>query len=338
MIVRNEEAFLDASLKSAKTVLGLRDIVVVDTGSTDSSKDIAFAHGARVCDFEWCDDFSAARNFSSDRASNDWIFYLDADEEVTEADTKKLHEFITDARNVGVGTMIELTNLAAHPVSRLYNRKQYIFKGIIHEQIEPIGSFIKVLKDIPVTLIHHGYLPDVSKAKNTHERNTRMLREALKKKPNDPYLLYKLGNAYYYKDMETACDYLKKALDNVNDLKFLYVYEAVECYGYALINTGQYKKALALRNEYTANYGAKPQFRFLEAHIFQNNGMFLEAVQSYESCIGADIVDYMGITSFLSYYNIGVILECVGMLDDAVEFYKKCGGYEPAVRRLAELE
>jgi len=337
MIVKNEEAFLEASLKSVKTFLGFSDVVVIDTGSTDRTKEIALGCGAAIYDFQWCNDFSAARNFSAEKAKNDWIFYLDADEEITGADTKQLTGFISSNRNVGVATRIELTNLDANPVSRLYNRKYYKLKGMIHEQIEPVGTHQKILANIPVTMIHHGYLPEVSEAKGTHERNARMLKEALETQPNDPYLLYKLGNAYYYKDMNEACKYLEKALEHMTDHKLLYVYEAVELYGYALINSSLYEKALHHREKYAEYYENKPQFRFLSAHIYQNNGMFQEAVESYESCIGADIVDYMGITSFLSYYNIGVILECVGMFEDAVMMYKNCGDYEPALLRLKEL-
>jgi len=338
MIVKNEEAFLEASLKSVITFLRFDDIVVVDTGSTDRTKEIALDCGAKVFDFEWCNDFSAARNFSADKAINDWIFYFDADEEITEADTNSLTVFIAENRSVGVATRIELTNMDANPVSRLYNKRYYVLKGMIHEQVEPTGSHSKVLKGIPVTMIHHGYLPEVSQAKGTHERNARMLKEALESQPDDPYLLYKLGNAYYYKDMDEACKYLEKALEHVTDYNLLYVYEAVELYGYALINSGQYEKALLHRNKYARYYKGKPQFRFLSAHVYQNNGMFQEAVECYESCIGTDIVDYMGITSFLSYYNIGVILECVGMIEDAVSMYKNCGDYEPAMQRLETLQ
>jgi len=337
MIVKNEEAFLEASLSSAKNLLGLDDIVVVDTGSTDRTKEIALECGAVVYDFTWCNDFSAARNYSAEKAKNDWIFYLDADEEITEADTVKLSGFISNGKNVGVATRVELTNLDANPVSRLYNKKLYMLKGIIHEQIEPVGGHSKVLKNIPVTMIHHGYLPEVSEKKGTHERNARMLKEALKDQPDDPYLLYKLGNAYYYKDMEIACQYLEEALKFVKDYNLLYVYEAIELYGYALINTEQYEKALKHRDKYAKYFNGKPQYRFLSAHIYQNNGMFQEAVECYESCLGTDIKDYMGITSFLSRYNIGVILECVGMLEDAAEMYRDCGDYEPALKRLAEL-
>jgi len=337
MIVKNEEEFLDSSLKSAISVMGLKDIVVVDTGSTDRTKEIALENGARVFDFIWVNDFSAARNFSAEKAENDWIFFLDADEEITEADMAVIGKFLDNSRNVGFGYRIELNNMDASPVSRLYNKKYYNIKGMIHEQVEPIGNDEKILKEIPMTMIHHGYVPEISERKGTHERNARMLKEALEKDPNDPYLLYKLGNAYYYKDMETACKYLEESLKYVTDYRLIYVYEAVETYLYALINTGQYEKALEVKDKYTKHYDNKPQFRFLKAHVFQNNGMFQEAVECYESCIGAGGVDYRGITSFLSYYNIGVILECVGMLEDAIEMYKNCGGYEPALSRLAEL-
>jgi len=337
MIVKNEEEFIATSLKSVRTVLGFEDIVVVDTGSTDRTVEIAHEFGCRVFDFKWINDFSAARNFSAEKAIHDWIFFLDADEEILEADIDALSRFIKDDRNVGVGTRIELTNLDANPVSRLYNRTQYMLKGIIHEQVEPIGNKKKILKDIPVVMNHHGYLPEVSEKKGTHERNARMLKEALEEHPNDPYLLFKLGNAYYYKDLDVALGYFEEALKHVDDFSLLYVYGLVECYGYALINTGQYEKALEVKNAYAKYYDYKPEFRFLTAHIYQNNGLFQEAVECYESCIGADIVDYMGITSYLSYYNIGVILECVGMIDEAIGVYGECGDYDPAKQRLLAI-
>src|SRR5688500_10397342 len=76
LIVRNEERFLEACLRS---LAGRADeIVVVDTGSTDRSRDIARDLGARVLDHEWADDFSAARNAAIDAARGAWILYIDA--------------------------------------------------------------------------------------------------------------------------------------------------------------------------------------------------------------------------------------------------------------------
>src|SRR5262245_1489579 len=78
MIVRDEEAYLDDCLKSI--VDEVDEIVIVDTGSRDRTCDIARRYGARLFDLPWTGDFAAARNHALDRASGDWILYIDADE------------------------------------------------------------------------------------------------------------------------------------------------------------------------------------------------------------------------------------------------------------------
>ena len=338
-IANNEEALLGGALVSVRSALGLEDMIVVDTGSSDRTAEIALEHGARVFDFKWRDDFSAARNFAAEKASNDWIFVLDADEEVTEADVGKLESFIKDANVVGKIAMIEMSDNERHMISRLYNRKNYMFEGKIHEQIVPAGSSAMQKKEAPILTIHRGYIKDIMQAKGKLERNERMLLKELESHPDDPYLLFQLGKNFFIGEgnLSQACDYFEKALSTGADPQYEYIYKAVECYGYALVNTGQYEKALELINKYSEHYMANPQFRFLSAHVMQNNGLFVEAVECYESCIGADIADYRGITSYLSYYNIGVILECVGMAADAVSMYENCGDYEPALKRLGEL-
>ena len=196
-----------------------------------------------------------------------------------------------------------------------------------------------IIGDLPVQMIHYGYSPDVKEAKGKLERNEKMLIKALTDNPNNPYLLYQLGKCYFdgQSNLTLACSCFEKALLPLTDFSLSYIYRLVECYGYALINTGQNDKALEHMKKYSAHYEGMPQFRFLMAHVLQNNGMFIEAVEYYESCIGTGIVDYRGITSFLSYYNMGVILECVGMTEDAKEMYKNCGDYKPAAKRLADL-
>ena len=339
MIVKNEELFLDTALKSVKSVLGSFDITVVDTGSTDRTKEIASENGASVFDFAWCDDFSAARNFAADKAKNDWIFVLDADEEVMGTQANELAEFLSDAQAVGSVTRVELSDKANTYESRLYNKKYYKYEGRIHEQIAPLGNLQKIIKATPILIAHHGYLPEYKRVNYKLERNEILLKKELAEYPGDPYLLHQLGKSYFCngRDLLQACSCFEKALSSRPDVRFGYVYDMVECYGYALLNTGQHEKALKLRDAYARHYKTNPCFSFLSAHIYQNNGMLIEAVECYESCLGVDIVDYKGITSHLSYYNIGVILECVGMIDDAIQMYKNCGDYEPASNRLAVL-
>ena len=80
MIVKNEESCLDRCLKSVSTFVD--EIIIVDTGSTDNTIDIARRYIARVFEIPWEDDFAAARNISLQYAEKDWILILDADEEI----------------------------------------------------------------------------------------------------------------------------------------------------------------------------------------------------------------------------------------------------------------
>ncbi len=92
MIVKNEEQHLARCLLSAKPVVN--EIIIVDTGSTDRTKNIALAYGAKVFDFPWTNDFSAARNQSLAKASGDWILVLDADEVISSLDYKMLAQIV----------------------------------------------------------------------------------------------------------------------------------------------------------------------------------------------------------------------------------------------------
>ena len=84
MIVRDEEETLVRCLDGIKDIAD--EIVIVDTGSRDSTRDIAARYTDRVYDFVWCDDFSAARNFSFSLATTDYVMWLDADDVVAEPD------------------------------------------------------------------------------------------------------------------------------------------------------------------------------------------------------------------------------------------------------------
>src|SRR3989344_2135515 len=78
MIAKNEEKHLEECLNSVKELVD--EVIIVDTGSTDKTKQIAKKFNAKIYDFKWVDDFSAARNESLKHATKDWILVLDADE------------------------------------------------------------------------------------------------------------------------------------------------------------------------------------------------------------------------------------------------------------------
>ena len=84
MIVKNEELFLEDCLNSVKDLVD--EVIIVDTGSTDNTKEIARKFTVKIYDFKWCDDFAVARNESLKYATGDWILVLDADEVISKED------------------------------------------------------------------------------------------------------------------------------------------------------------------------------------------------------------------------------------------------------------
>src|SRR5580692_9110946 len=83
MIVRDAETQIEGVLEDASTFCD--ELIVVDTGSEDATKELAAARGAKVFEFEWIDDFAAARNASFEHCTGDWILWLDADDRIPPA-------------------------------------------------------------------------------------------------------------------------------------------------------------------------------------------------------------------------------------------------------------
>jgi len=108
LIVKNEERDLPRCLESIKAVAD--EIVVVDTGSQDRTRDVAQVFGARVFDFKWFDDFSAARNFAAENTSANWIFSIDADEVVASLDHRALRELVNSRRSIPVAYSLTTRN------------------------------------------------------------------------------------------------------------------------------------------------------------------------------------------------------------------------------------
>jgi len=204
MIVKDEEAMLPDCLASVRDVVD--EIVVVDTGSSDRTVEIARTHGARVDRFAWNDSFSDARNHSLALCEREWALLLDADERLMPEDIQKLRDLTasSDADGAHFKVLNYLGDSPGHQYTLhnalrlLRNSGEYRFAGDIHEQIvradgAPVtGHF--ALTDI--RLVHLGYLDGVTALKDKRSRNLALLERALQEKPDDPFTLFNLGNEY----------------------------------------------------------------------------------------------------------------------------------------------
>jgi Glycosyltransferases involved in cell wall biogenesis len=342
MIVRNEEEVIKRSLQSI--CFRVPEIIVVDTGSTDRTKQIAQDYTEKVYTFDWCNDFSMARNFSLEKATNDWVLVLDADEIITSFNINQIESVL--ARGDDIVGRIKLVNIIADEagdkrqierVSRLFNRSHFLFEGTIHEQLVKNDQRPYVTVPVDITVDHIGYTQEVLKRTNKIARNISLLEQALNHSPNDSYLLYQLGKAYYVaKNLQKAVEYFQRALNLTVNYTLEYVENLIETYGYALINSGRFSEACGLKN-YARHYANSPDYLFLMGHIYMNNGMFSQAIQSFAKCVGKKEGKVQGVNSYLPNYNIGVIFECIGKIEQAKYYYSQCGQYPLALNRLKLL-
>ncbi|MBP2650798.1 MAG: glycosyl transferase family 2 [Firmicutes bacterium] len=202
MIVKNEETDIKACIQSVKNLVD--EIVIVDTGSEDKTREAAIGEGAMVHDYFWNSNFADARNFGLEQANGNWILVLDADERLDDIDGVYFQSLLEAGDMEGYYFTIRSYVDSNEKVSEDYvvrlfrNKPEYRFSGAIHEQV--IGSIKSNVENgvgfANITVEHYGYLSTKVTAKNKQKRNVEVIKKALADNPHDPYLLYSLGIEY----------------------------------------------------------------------------------------------------------------------------------------------
>lgn len=344
MIVKNEEETLDRCLKSVKN--SVDEIVIVDTGSSDKTKDIASKYTDKVFDYIWCSNFSKARNFSISKASNNWILVLDADEIVDQFNRDSVSKFCKNNKNQSVVGRLKRINeyednygirRYIERVNRLFNRNNFYYEGLIHEQVVHKDKIKYETENIDIIIDHIGYSREVIKRTGKIQRNIKMLKKALEIGPKDPYINYQLGKSYFLaKNYDNAVMYFKKAVSLMDNFNYEYAEDLVESYGYAFLNLKKFSEASVIE-KYKDFYSNSPDYFFLLALIYMNNGKFQKAAEMFLHCTELKGGKIEGITTYLPLYNIGVIFECLGLKKEAVQYYGMCGDYELAKKRISNI-
>ncbi len=199
MIVRDEEATLARCLNSLGDLAS--QLVVVDTGSQDRTVEIARSFGAEVYRFQWVDDFSAARNESLRYARGEWIFWLDADDELSPEAVAQIKNAVAsgqaDAYVCHVASRLPNGTEDIVPHTRLFRNGLGIrFHGRVHESVwtDVIARGLKAL-DTDIVIVHHGYEADWAVLRSKHERNLAYVEKELERHPDNPGLLCYFGMA-----------------------------------------------------------------------------------------------------------------------------------------------
>jgi len=204
MIVRDEQEMLPRCL--AAVAGAVDEIVIVDTGSTDATIELARSVGARVIEHPWTGSFAQARNVSLDAASGDWLLYLDADEVLVREDAQLLRSLT--GRTWREAFYLSETNYTGDPEDgtavvhnalRMFrNRPEYRFEGRLHEQIAHRlpGYLPERIEATSVRVEHYGYLGVVRDARQKSRRNIELLHLQQTEGPPSAFLHYNLGCEY----------------------------------------------------------------------------------------------------------------------------------------------
>jgi glycosyltransferase involved in cell wall biosynthesis len=203
MIVRNEAHQLRGCLEPVANLFD--EIVIVDTGSRDETREIALQFTPQVHEFAWCDDFAAARNESLRHASGDWIFWLDADDRLDAENINRLKRLLTTLDSAPAAYLMDTAcqpkdefdseRLITHP--RLFFRHEELgFLGRVHEQLDPApASLGYAIHYSDVRIRHIGYR-DAAQVQRKLQRDIRLLRMDYAVDPADPRTLLHLGTTY----------------------------------------------------------------------------------------------------------------------------------------------
>lgn len=353
MIVKDEERSLERCLQSAAGLVD--DIIVADTGSRDGTKAIAERMGARVLEFMWVDDFSAARNFALDHSDGDWNLVLDADEYLHPCSRESLEHAIGLYGDGGsrIGTVIrydsyldeEEVSFSSSAIPRLLPRGVR-YTGPIHEQ--PVGS--GGCFPTPLEADHDGYL-----YMDKGGRNLPYLEAAVARYPEDPYYRFQMAvTLRNLKHLQESLHWFREFYHGSEE-DGEYRAQGIVLYLYTLLDIGDGPSLLEALEviekehrelEYKSDYCFVCGLFYMKLVLSDVNQYinFLPRIEAcYLQCL--DIGEHpehggvVGTGSYKAAYNLGLWYEVSGQIEKAVKYYRKSSksGYKPAINRLKSL-
>lgn len=359
LITKNEAHNLERCVNSMKSIIN--ELIVVDTGSTDNTVETAEAFGASVYHYEWTGDFSAARNAAIEKATGDWIVFLDADEWfASEQDANNLRLLMdkVDGQKKTFGLTVEINNYrkeetgglslinAAVTTRAFKNQPDVRYKGIIHELVEPANRNAFYDVNSKVRINHDGYSPELMPAKA--KRNLELLFKDYGLRPDEDVLLYHIGNTYMLlKDYAQAYEYLVRYV-RTGHKSYMYGIEGVIL---ALASAEQLKRPYEERME-ISDYSVKqypnhPTAFMLRGQLFYQQTNYVDALKNYEKAFRLKAV-YRNDLEYSSnlreedyqkvYYYAGHICSLRGDFDKAARYFssslKLNPRFEDAAKRL----
>jgi tetratricopeptide (TPR) repeat protein len=353
MIVKNSEATLPTCLRSVADLV--HEMIVVDTGSTDRTKEIAAALGARVFDFAWCDSFAAARNESLRHATGDWIFWLDADEYLNEENRGKLRALFASLGKAPAAFNLKQRSAQVRPHDpptlvdqcRLFrNHPEIRWSYRVHEQILPaIGRLGHPVHFTDICIDHSGYTDPATRAQKD-QRNLRLLHLQEAEQPDEAFTLFNLGWAYQtLGQLPRALAYLRKSLDRADPSASI-VRKLFTLIAQTHEKLGQPREALGWCRAGRVRFPDDAELLFHEGMLLKAQGDRRGAELAWRSLLEVQPGPHFAsvdasLRGYKTRYHLGVLLSEQGRAAEAEQLLRAAVAEEPgfllAWKELAEL-
>lgn len=292
MIVKNEEKYIKMCLDNAISIVD--EIIILDTGSTDKTKDIIKDYGdkIRLIESPWKNDFSEARNKSIEQAKGDWILVLDADEKII-FNRNALINILENTQHEGfkipiysISDSVTITYSCLY--CKIFRNKGYRYSGEVHENIQIDYSKIIDLSPDVCKVIHYGYTQENVDSKDKINRNLNILKKQLIKSPNDPFVNYNIGNTYlsqgkYNKALDhyIKCHSITKKI--YPSYKPIMLFNIAQC----LFQLKEYTNCINFLNQLVPNYndGNKTDLLYTLGYCYYEIKKYDLAIDTFKKCI-----------------------------------------------------
>ena len=322
MIAKDEEAFLPSCIERVLDIVD--EIVLVDTGSTDKTVEIAESFGAKILHHPWEGDFSKPRNVGLAAATGDWILVLDPDELVMEDSLPLFRQLIESDRACGYHMRFmnehEEGRTQGVTMVRLFRKLPGIYYEYeIHEQVAP--SLVREAEAMNLALfpskievLHYGYSSEVMEERGKYERNMAIFAKQLERDPTNVYCLYKYGD--FIRQMGNDRSKVIEVFQEAYDLmlgsppstfrEMPFTGEIAALLALEIAKDGRNKEAYSIVREGLARFLRTPNLHYVAAGLASSLGRFDDALAQFGHCLeyaGQTLVVPIqeGITGWVSY-------------------------------------
>lgn len=331
MIVRDEEALLARCLNSIRDVVD--EIIIVDTGSKDGTKEIAKAYTDKIYDFKWEDDFAAARNFSFAKATKDYTLWLDADDIVSPQDRSAfmvLKETLDS--NVDIVMMkYHLTPIGGHKIIASLDRERLVktereFRWVnpVHEYIACQGVSIKV----DIGIIHQ-------KIKLPTRRNLEIFEKyrAAGNILDQRSLFYYARELFKWGEAEKAMAYYEEFLQTTGEMASKYLDSCIDMSQYYEAK-GDLANSLKSLIRFFEKEGPRAEICCKLGYYYKDRGDYEKAISwfkiapyTYQSeYLGKIMHDYW---HYIPYMELCACYYKLGKIDEAIQYNEEAAKYAP---------